>query len=336
MSLASRCPDLTRIEVTTWNYRQCVPLAFTGPFPSSLQELSLDLYGDHALLLIWNLDCFPSLKAVSLTSQPSDPSCQCLISSIPASSGDFLGHAERLTLSMSISTATRVLTATTSETLEYLRLNITVPRDADLPSLASPFATSLERFSSTLHTLVLTINWHGRNTEIPTIIQPLAPLLDPLFSLHALVVLEIRLRGVSVYVSTQDLWSMARSWPRITRLEIRDEEALIEQEDQVTTVEVTSLLAFAMHCPSLEQLVLHPLYLTAANCALEGWRPSDSVSAPQLRRLEVSVVPRQGEVFGQSQIQLRPFLEATFPNAALVYSAWRALLVSRRSPDEFL
>ncbi|KAI9058379.1 hypothetical protein FKP32DRAFT_1270056 [Trametes sanguinea] len=69
MSLTARCADFTCLHFGTWKHLYCSPLAFTGLLPSTLKKLSVILYGDHALLLVWNLDSFPSLEVVTLITQ---------------------------------------------------------------------------------------------------------------------------------------------------------------------------------------------------------------------------------------------------------------------------
>ncbi|KAJ2985604.1 hypothetical protein NUW54_g10097 [Trametes sanguinea] len=123
-----------------------------------------------------------------------------------------------------------------------------------------------------------------------------------------------------MYFSGDDLDSMARAWPLLTRLRIRDEEASLQDQDRVAHVPAASLLAFATHCSALETLELWPLYATESSCDLEHWSLSaSSPCALQLQQLTMYTSPCAGgdtldANHGCEELMLR-FLQATFPNA---------------------
>ncbi|KAI9056475.1 hypothetical protein FKP32DRAFT_1468222 [Trametes sanguinea] len=262
------------------------------------------------------------------------------MSSIPASSEGFLPHVKNITLYTTILKAAAVLRATTSQILQCLQLTFSGMRTVvDLPSFTGPLAPSVQRFSSTLQSITIHFFWKHDIAAGPRqdALQPFTPWLSPLLSLHALAKVELRLLGVILHVSTQNVRSMACAWPRITWLRVLDDDYIVSNNDaptpdwQLAPVPVSALLAFAEHCPSLKHLVLSPLYLTQDDCSMKSWRPSaDSVSAPQLLTLAANFFPCAREdrprvdCGGTTETPscMRPFLDAIFPNAKRTFWVW--------------
>ncbi|KAJ2987969.1 hypothetical protein NUW54_g9266 [Trametes sanguinea] len=91
--------------------------------------------------------------------------------------------------------------------------------------------------------------------------------LDPLCSLPVFMNLELSLTGI--YVSEQNIWSMAHSWPRIARLDIRIDSGgiAVKQGNLLGRAPANSFVAFATHCPRFETLVWKPLYITTTVAA---------------------------------------------------------------------
>ncbi|KAI9056493.1 hypothetical protein FKP32DRAFT_1470067 [Trametes sanguinea] len=339
-SLTSRCPELTRLQFHFRIPRSaaagCIPLAITGPLPTTLKDISLKFNRDHSLKSIWDLpgEFFASLEALELDSEHlHSPDCQCPLSSTPASSNDFLRGVKTLSLSMAMVNTSAVLAAAKSQALE--RLKLTFPKWQDeLATYGATLAPSLRRFSSTLRFLRVELDSCHGSYAVRYHNTLLKPWLAPLLALHRLEDIDLIIHHLTMYFSGDDLESMARAWPSLTRLHIRDEEASHGQR-HVVHVPAASLLAFATHCPALETLELWPLYATESNsCDLENWSPSaTSPCAPQLRQLTMYIRPCPGESrFGHrgggcsdGTGLMKRFLRATFPNAEqrhLEHSCW--------------
>ncbi|KAL7284674.1 hypothetical protein ACG7TL_001972 [Trametes sanguinea] len=349
LALLPRCPDLASIHfaasISLDHPEQCLHLVVKGHSPSKLRTLSLRLSNDCAVHFVWDLapQWFSSLETLKIdTSSLSRNRCQRPLSSIPASSGKFLFLVRRLKLYTSILRAAALLSATTSKTLMSLGLKFRdVRTNADQPLFLGSLAIPLQQFSSTLQYLSISLHWEWGRALVETALEPVTPWLGPLLSLHGLVEFNIYAEGMTWILSTTDIWSMARAWPHITWLQVKDSKYELmgmrrDRDLQVTPIPATVLLAFAEHCPNLQYLSLVPLYLAGEGCSvLENWHPSaDSVSAPQLRVLVTNILPLIEETPGRERLktieppsQMQPFLNAIFPNAYCVFWAWRSQFV---------
>ncbi|OSD00506.1 hypothetical protein PYCCODRAFT_1437365 [Trametes coccinea BRFM310] len=349
LALLPRCPDLASIHfaasISLDHPEQCLHLVVKGHSPSKLRTLSLRLSNDCAVHFVWDLapQWFSSLETLKIdTSSLSRNRCQRPLSSIPASSGKFLFLVKKLKLYTSILRAAALLSATTSKTLMSLGLKFRdVRTNADQPLFLDSLATPLQQFSSTLQYLSISLHWEWGRALVETALEPVTPWLGPLLSLHGLVEFNIYAEGMTWILSTTDIWSMARAWPHITWLQVKDSKYELmgmrrDRDLQMTPIPATVLLAFAEHCPNLQYLSLVPLYLAGEGCSvLENWHPSaDSVSAPQLRVLVTNILPLIEETPGPERLktieppsQMQPFLNAIFPNAYCVFWAWRSQFV---------
>ncbi|OBZ66647.1 hypothetical protein A0H81_13403 [Grifola frondosa] len=161
--------------------------------------------------------------------------------------------------------------------------------------LSSNFTSSLRELS---------IVFSSTNSRKPTKFIPFASLIEPLYNLHRLSVIELSLfidqTGLSF--TENDIRMMANSWPDIVILCVQTAPAPKE-----TLPPVDCLAEFAERCPALRELVLPSLRLSIGSSPVSP--PSLETSSHGLQRLLIG----NGRTAVPNPASVARFLDSLFP-----------------------